>query len=71
MAGLRRSLRQAKLYGAGVVLLVPAVVRGDTTYEQAWERSSKQIRILHPGGRETGYHDRGRRSVEQVSSHGA
>ena len=23
MAGMRRSLRQAKLYGAGVVLLVP------------------------------------------------
>ena len=54
MAGMRRSLRQAKLYGAGVVLLVPAVVRGDTTYEQAWERSSKQIRILVPEAEKLG-----------------
>ena len=54
MAGMRRSLRQAKLYGAGVVLLVPAVVRGDTTYEQAWERSSKQIRILLPEAEKLG-----------------
>ena len=54
MAGMRRSLRQAKLYGAGVVLLVPAVVRGDTTYEQAWERSSKQIRILIPEAEKLG-----------------
>lgn len=54
MAGMRRSLRQAKLYGAGAVLLVPAVVRGDTTYEQAWERSSKQIRILVPEAEKLG-----------------
>lgn len=54
MAGMRRSLWQAKLYGAGVVLLVPAVVRGDTTYEQAWERSSKQIRILLPEAEKLG-----------------
>lgn len=44
LAGLEASLDQAKLYGADTVLLVPAVVRGDTTYEQAWERSSKVIR---------------------------
>ena len=48
LAGMRRSLRQAKLYGADAVLLVPAVVRDDTTYEQAWERSQKQIRTLLP-----------------------
>ena len=54
MAGMRRSLRQAKLYGAGAVLLVPAVVRDDTTYEQAWERSSKQIRILIPEAEKLG-----------------
>ena len=54
MAGMRRSLRQAKLHGAGAVLLVPAVVRGDTTYEQAWERSSKQIRILIPEAEKLG-----------------
>ena len=48
LEGMRQSLRQAKLYGADAVLLVPAVVRGDTTYEQAWERSQKQIRTLVP-----------------------
>ena len=48
MRGMRTSLHQAKLYGADAVLLVPAVVRGDTTYEQAWERSQKQIRELVP-----------------------
>jgi hexulose-6-phosphate isomerase len=46
--GMERSLRQANLYGAEVVLLVPAVVRDDTSYEQAWERSRKPIRSLLP-----------------------
>ncbi len=46
--GVRASLRQAELYGANAVLLVPAVVRSDTTYEQAWERSQAQIRKLIP-----------------------
>ena len=46
--GIRASMRQAKLYGADTVLLVPAVVRADTTYEQAWERSQQQIRKLIP-----------------------
>lgn len=41
--GVTASLSQAKLWGADTVLLVPAVVRGDTTYEQAWERSQKAI----------------------------
>jgi hexulose-6-phosphate isomerase len=44
VAGMEASLRQAKLYGADAVLLVPAVVREDTTYAQAWERSQKVIR---------------------------
>ncbi len=46
--GMRASLRQAELYGADTVLLVPAVVRADTTYEQAWERSQREIRKLIP-----------------------
>jgi hexulose-6-phosphate isomerase len=46
--GMEKSLRQAKLYAADAVLLVPAVVRDDTTYQQAWERSQKQIRKLVP-----------------------
>ncbi len=48
MSGMRASLHQAKLYGADAVLLVPAVVRDDTNYEQAWERSQEQIRRLIP-----------------------
>ncbi len=42
--GMEASLAQAKFWGADTVLLVPAVVREDTTYEQAWERSQKVIR---------------------------
>ena len=48
VAGMRKSLQQAELYGADAVLLVPAVVRSDTTYEQAWERSQREIRSLIP-----------------------
>ena len=46
--GMQASLYQAKLYDADAVLLVPAVVRSDTTYEQAWERSQEKIRQLIP-----------------------
>ena len=46
--GIRASLSQAQMYGADAVLLVPAVVRSDTTYEQAWERSVAEIRKLIP-----------------------
>ncbi|MBG98929.1 MAG: xylose isomerase [Solibacterales bacterium] len=48
MRGMQISLHQAKLYDADTVLLVPAVVRSDTTYEQAWERSQEKIRQLIP-----------------------
>lgn len=46
--GMRTSLRNAKLWGADTVLLVPAVVDANTTYAQAWERSQRQIRKLIP-----------------------
>ena len=48
LEGMRTSLRNAKLWGAGTVLLVPAVVNPETTYAQAWERSQRQIRKLIP-----------------------
>src|SRR4029077_18243732 len=48
MDGMRTSLRNAKLWGADTVLLVPAVVNPETTYAQAWERSQRQIRKLIP-----------------------
>jgi L-ribulose-5-phosphate 3-epimerase len=48
LEGMRTSLQNAKLWGAGAVLLVPAVVNPTTTYRQAWHRSAKQIRTLIP-----------------------
>jgi len=48
MDGMRTSLRNAKLWGADTVLLVPAVVNPETGYAQAWERSQRQIRKLIP-----------------------
>jgi hexulose-6-phosphate isomerase len=44
VAGMETSLRNAKLWGAGVVLLVPAVVNPQTGYQDAWTRSQKVIR---------------------------
>jgi L-ribulose-5-phosphate 3-epimerase len=48
MEGMRTSLRNAKMWGADTVLLVPAVVNPETGYAQAWERSQRQIRKLIP-----------------------
>ena len=44
VAGVEASLRNAKLWGADVVLLVPAVVDAQTSYRDAWTRSQKVIR---------------------------
>lgn len=46
--GMKTSLRNAKLWGAGSVLLVPAVVNPQTSYREAWTRSQEQIRKLLP-----------------------
>jgi hexulose-6-phosphate isomerase len=46
--GMKTSLRNAKLWGADAVLLVPAVVNKETSYRDAWNRSQKQIRELIP-----------------------
>ena len=48
MEGMRTSLRNAKLWGAETVLLVPGVVNPQTSYHQAWTRSQAQIRKLIP-----------------------
>lgn len=42
--GMETSLRNAKLWGADAVLLVPAVVDPKTSYQEAWTRSQKVIR---------------------------
>jgi hexulose-6-phosphate isomerase len=48
LSGMRTSLHNAKLWGADVVLLVPAVVNAQTAYRDAWTRSQQQIRTLIP-----------------------
>lgn len=48
MKGMKTSIRNAKLWGAETVLLVPAVVNAETSYQDAWTRSQKQIRELIP-----------------------
>jgi L-ribulose-5-phosphate 3-epimerase len=44
VAGMETSLRNAKLWGADSVLLVPAVVNPETSYGDAWTRSQKVIK---------------------------
>jgi hexulose-6-phosphate isomerase len=44
VAGMETSLRNAKLWGADAVLLVPAVVDPQTSYRDAWTRSQRVIR---------------------------
>jgi len=44
VAGMEASLRNAALWGADTVLLVPAVVDQTTSYRDAWRRSQEVIR---------------------------
>jgi len=44
VAGMETSLRNAKLWGADAVLLVPAVVNPETSYTDAWTRSQHVIK---------------------------
>jgi len=46
--GMQTSLRNAHFWGAETVLLVPAVVNPQTSYQDAWVRSQQQIRNLLP-----------------------
>jgi hexulose-6-phosphate isomerase len=50
--GMKTSLQNAKYWGAETVLLVPAVVNPDTSYQDAWTRSQKNIRTLIPLAKE-------------------
>jgi hexulose-6-phosphate isomerase len=54
LEGLKQSLRDAKRYGAGSVLLVPGVVNKQVTYDECWTRSIEQIRKALPLAEETG-----------------
>lgn len=46
MEGMMTSMRNAKEWGADTVLLVPAVVNPGVTYEEAMERSKRQVSEL-------------------------
>jgi L-ribulose-5-phosphate 3-epimerase len=58
--GLLLSLHDAKAYGAGSVLLVPGIVggaaigRGDSTYQECWDRSIVEIKKAIPVAKELG-----------------
>ncbi|MEE9370159.1 MAG: sugar phosphate isomerase/epimerase family protein, partial [Sedimentisphaerales bacterium] len=54
LAGMETALRSAKALGADVVLLVPAVVKEDVSYAQAYKRSQRHIRKLLPLAEELG-----------------
>lgn len=48
VAGVIQSLETAVALGGDTVLIVPAVVKPDVTYEQAWERSRETIGAVMP-----------------------
>jgi len=54
VAGLETALRDAKEYGASTVLLVPAVVNADVSYDDAYRRSQTEIRTVLPLAEELG-----------------
>ena len=64
--GMETSLRNAKLWGAETVLLVPAVVNAETSYQDAWTRSQREIRKMIPMAERFEDHHRGGRGLEQV-----
>jgi len=45
---LREAIKDASAYGASTVLLIPAVVTSDVSYDEAWSRSQKAIRKVLP-----------------------
>ncbi len=54
LEGLKLSLRDAKRYSAGSVLLVPGVVNKQVSYEDCWARSITEIRKVIPLAEELG-----------------
>ncbi len=54
LEALKQTLRDAKAYGAGSILLVPGVVNKDMTFDDCWKRSIEQIRLVIPLAQELG-----------------
>jgi L-ribulose-5-phosphate 3-epimerase len=48
VAALETALRDCHAFGGDSVLLVPAIVSADVTYDQAWTRSQAEIRRVLP-----------------------
>lgn len=48
------ALHKCKLYGGTTVLLVPAVVNKDVSYQDAWDRSVVEIKKILPEAHKTG-----------------
>lgn len=48
LAGLRSAIEDAHLFGATTVLLVPAVVNKNISYDEAYRRSQEEIRKVIP-----------------------
>ncbi len=51
---LEQALRDCRRYGGDTVLLVPAVVDGSVSYEQAYRRSQAELRVVLPLAEELG-----------------
>ena len=54
VAGLEQALDDCVRLGGTSVLLVPAVVNAEVTYDQAWERSTAELRRVVPRAEELG-----------------
>src|SRR5258708_16034299 len=52
--GLLLSLKDARAYGAGSVLLVPGIAPDGVSYDQCWERSIMEIKKAIPVAKELG-----------------
>lgn len=44
VAGMEQSFKNARLWGADTILLVPGVVNAETSYKDAWTRSQKVVK---------------------------
>lgn len=65
LEALKQTLRDAKRYGATSVLLVPAVVNKDVTYDDAYKRSQAEIRKAVPLAEDLGV----KIAIENVWNH--
>ena len=65
LEALKQTLRDAKRYGASSVLLVPAVVSKEVSYDDAYKRSQAEIRKAVPLAEELGV----KIAIEDVWNH--